>query len=229
LIYNCQLVRGKVILKFYIMPIFFQKDIDFNTRLAIWKIEESEDFFLEKAVPQRMVSHPHKRLQHLAGRYLLRFLFPEFPLELIKIADTRKPFLEDEAYHFSISHCGDFAAAIVSRTHRVGVDIEEIRQTVAKVHHKFVSPGELAVMNACFQPPVPSLRHLTLLWSCKEAVYKWFGWGEVDFKDHIVLNSMKQITGTVIESAFSFRKTLPVSLHLHSQSFEGLVLSYVAT
>ena len=47
-----------------------------------------------------------KRLQHLAGRYLLYALFDDFPLEEIVIADTRKPFLENEKYHFSISHCG---------------------------------------------------------------------------------------------------------------------------
>ena len=76
------------------MPIFFQQDIDADTKLAVWKIEEEESFF---AVPlQREITHPHKRLQHLSGRYLLRFLFPEFPLDLIKIANTRKPYLEDE-------------------------------------------------------------------------------------------------------------------------------------
>ena len=73
------------------MPLFFQQDIDDTTRLAIWKIEEEEAFF---HVPlQREITHPHKRLQHLAGRYLLKYLFPDFPTELIRIADTRKPFL----------------------------------------------------------------------------------------------------------------------------------------
>src|SRR5688500_14753910 len=103
------------------MPIFFQQDIDGDTKLAVWKIEEEESFF---NVPlHRDITHPHKRLQHLAGRYLLRHLFPAFPLDLIKIADTRKPYLDNEAYHFSISHCSDYAAAIVSRSKRVGVDI----------------------------------------------------------------------------------------------------------
>ena len=95
------------------MPIFYQQDIDDSTKLGIWKIEEDEDFFLEQVPLQRDITHPHKRLQHLAGRFLLKYLFPDFPVKLIKIADTKKPFLEDEAYHFSISHCDDYAAAIV--------------------------------------------------------------------------------------------------------------------
>jgi phosphopantetheinyl transferase len=240
------------------MPIFFQQEIDNDTRLAIWKIEEGEEFFLQKAVPQRLVGHPHKRLQHLAGRYLLRHLFADFPVELIRIADTRKPFLDDEAYHFSISHCGDFAAAIVSKTKRVGVDIEEIRPTVGKVQHKFVSEleldaqkWELGISNweagvgnlgpgreqlTEFQSSIgnpksisPDLQLLTLMWSCKEAVYKWFGWGEVDFKEHIVFHKVKRLTDILYDATISFQKEEPVMLQLHSRSFEGLVLSYVVT
>src|SRR5947209_20459434 len=119
------------------MPIFFQHNIDESTRVAVWKIEEEESFF---NVPlQRNITNPHKRLQHLAGRYLLKFLFADFPLELIQIADTRKPFLQDELFHFSISHCSDFAAAIVSTRNRVGVDIEVVGDKIQKVQHKFVS------------------------------------------------------------------------------------------
>src|SRR6476661_7771594 len=104
------------------MPIFYQHEVDNDCRLAVWHITEDEAFF---DVPlQRAITHPHKRLQHRAGRYLLRHLFPDFPLELILVADTRRPFLENEAYHFSVSHCGDYAAAIVSRNRRVGIDIE---------------------------------------------------------------------------------------------------------
>ena len=75
------------------MPIFFQQDIDVSTMLGIWKIEENEDYFLKHVPLQRNITHPHKRLQHLSGRYLLRHLYPDFPLSLIRIADTKKPFL----------------------------------------------------------------------------------------------------------------------------------------
>src|SRR5687768_3039321 len=106
------------------MPVFYQQDINATTRLGIWRINEDEAFF-KKLVPlHRDVTHAHKRLQHLAGRFLLKYLFPDFPSEQVLIADTKKPFLPGEAYHFSISHCGDYAAAIVSKDMRVGIDIE---------------------------------------------------------------------------------------------------------
>ena len=108
------------------MPLFYQHNINQETKLGIWFIEEPESFFLEKVPLKRDVSHPFKRRQHFAGRYLLSFLFPDFPLQEIRIADTRQPFLASEKYHCSISHCGNYAAAIVSTNSRVGVDIELI-------------------------------------------------------------------------------------------------------
>lgn len=163
------------------MPLFYQQNINETTRLAVWKIVEPEDFFLRTVPLQRSITHPHKRLQHLAGRYLLPFLFTDFPHEEIEIADTRKPFLPDEQYHFSISHCGDYAAAIVSSTHRVGIDIEMITPRVDKIKHKFLHPDELAFVNGLATDH--SVNLLTLLWSAKEAMFKWWGRGEVDFSE----------------------------------------------
>ena len=125
------------------MPLFYQHNINETTKLAIWKIEEEAYFFLEQVPLQREITHPHKRLQHLAGRYLLRFLFPDFPFEEILIADTHKPYLPEEQYHFSISHCGNYAAAIVSSTQRVGIDIEIPTPKVLRITHKYLHPEEL--------------------------------------------------------------------------------------
>ncbi|MEO6454267.1 MAG: 4-phosphopantetheinyl transferase, partial [Ginsengibacter sp.] len=91
------------------MPLFYQHTINDATKISIWHIVETEDFFLNKVPLPGIVTHWHKRLQHLAGRYLLQELCPGFPYHLIEIAGTRKPFLANEKYHFSISHCGDYA------------------------------------------------------------------------------------------------------------------------
>ncbi|MEI6948790.1 4'-phosphopantetheinyl transferase superfamily protein [Paraflavisolibacter sp. H34] len=230
------------------MPIYFQKDITEDTKLGIWRIEEEEAFFRLKVLPQRNVSHPHKNLQHLAGRYLLKHLFPEFPVSLILVADTRKPYLQDEAYHFSISHCSDYAAAIVSKTQRVGVDIEVPSVKVERIRHKFLGVDEPAAvewiqgngqwatvqgLDAVLETPaaatVSSSALLTLLWSCKEAVFKWYGVGEVDFRQHICVQRVRQISETVWETEVLFRKGRPVPLTLHSYFFPDAVISFVVT
>jgi phosphopantetheinyl transferase len=206
------------------MPIFYQQDIDTYTRLAIWKLEEAEDFFL-KAVPlQREITHPHKRLQHLAGRWLLKYLFPEFPLELIRIADTRKPFLENEIFHFSISHCGDYAAVIVSEKCRVGVDIEIPTHKVERIKHKFLHKEELELLK---HKGMDSIIPLTLMWSCKEAVFKWWSYGNVDFSDQIrLLPSDLKVKGS-INACFIEKESYDLSLHYNL--FEDLCLAWVSS
>lgn len=175
------------------MPIFFQHQVNATTRLGIWKIEETEEFFKANVPLHRDVTHPHKRLQHLAGRFLLQYLFPHFPYELVQIADTRKPFLPAEQYHFSISHCGDFAAAIVSKDQRVGVDIEIPVQKIMRIRDKFLSAEELHRLGNL------DINQLTQCWSAKEAVFKWYGNGGVDFREHIQLSQLledkHQLTG----------------------------------
>jgi len=208
------------------MPLFFQLDIDANTKVAIWKIKEDLAFFLRSVSPQRAVSHPHKQLQHLAGRFLLKYLYPDFPVKLIQLADTRKPFLENEAYHFSISHCADFAAAIVSKTNRVGVDIEIVSSKIEKIKHKFLSEDENRLLN--YQ--LPSLNYqLTMLWSCKEAVFKWYGLGEVDFKRHIRVKSITATNKDSFNTIIDFKKKEELYLNLISRFFGDLCLSYVVT
>ena len=214
------------------MPIFFQQDIDESTKLAVWKIDETEDFFLEHVPLQREITHPHKRLQHLAGRYLLQNLFPDFPINLIKIADTRKPYLENEAYHFSISHCSDYAAAIVSSTKRVGVDIEVPTPKVQKIMHKFLHEEELRMVSS--ESSVVSnqsiikkdVEKLTLLWNAKEAVFKWWSYGNVDFSEMIRLQPFMLQPQGIIEGAFVSDRVLP--LQLHYKLFDGVSLAWIA-
>jgi phosphopantetheinyl transferase len=165
--------------------------------MGVWHIAEAEDFFVKRVPLQREITHGHKRLQHLAGRFLLTELVPDFPYELIRIADTRKPFLENEAWHFSLSHCGDYAAAIVSREKRVGVDVELMSEKVARVQHKFLTAAELDLVQklvpegdghkviANAQLSAFTLPLLTACWSIKEALFKWKGSGEIDFKKHL--------------------------------------------
>ncbi|OLY94911.1 4'-phosphopantetheinyl transferase superfamily protein [Cnuella takakiae] len=212
------------------MPLFFQQDVNHDARLAVWLIGEEEAFFRKLAIPQREVVHPHKRLQHLSGRFLLRHLYPDFPSELIRIADTRKPYLEDDAYHFSISHCSDYAAAIVSPGQRVGIDIEVVTEKAARIRAKFAADEEWALAQQAVQSlewtgSIDALA-ATLIWSCKEAGFKWYGTGEVDFKKHMPIQACTR-KGDVFETKMLFQKETPQALHICSRLLGGIWLSYV--
>lgn len=203
------------------MPIFFQHPVNETTRLGIWKIEETEEFFKGNVPQHRDVTHPHKRLQHLAGRFLLQFLFPDFPYELIQIADTRKPFLPDEQYHFSISHCGDFAAAIVSKDKRVGVDIEIPVEKIQRIADKFLTAAEKERFKIAENSTDEKL--LTLCWAAKESIFKWYGEGKVDFRENIVLNHHHEGSET-LECLFT--KT-GQQLGIHYRQFDQLTLAWI--
>jgi phosphopantetheinyl transferase len=212
------------------MPLVYQQNINEDTRLGVWHIAESEDFFLAKVPLQKTITHPHKRLQHLAGRLLLTELFSDFPLSLIEIADTRKPFLPNEAFHFSISHCGDYAAAMVSRVNRVGVDIEIISEKVGRIRDKFLSEKEQLMLTNTFedQHKVSPESALTLAWSFKEAMFKWFGDGGIDFRNHLHIESVvckdNEFTAQCILS-----KQESFHLQLHGLKFNQNILTWLAT
>lgn len=204
------------------MPLFYQQKINNNTKLAIWKIEEHEKFFLQKVSVQQNISHPHKRLQHLAGRWLLPLLFNDFPLQEIIVADSRKPYLKDEAYHFSISHCGDYAAVIVSSKHRVGIDIELYSDKVIKVKEKFLNEEESLFATKHHNDQ----KLLTTLWCAKEAVYKWYSYGLLNFKKHILLHPHSFKNEGIIATTFLKEKE-NYAFDIHYTLFENLSLAWI--
>lgn len=208
------------------MPIYYQQNINDFTQLAVWKIEEGESFFTQKVTIQQQVTHPHKRLQHLAGRFLLPYLFADFPSELIQIADTRKPYLPNEAYHFSISHCGDYAAAIVSSTERVGVDVELVTHRVNKIRHKFLHVSELTNWNIEAMEEQEKFRTLTLLWSAKEAMFKWWGRGDIDFSECMQVEAV-DLNSTGILKAFFRKDDFEANLQLHYRLTNELSLVWL--
>jgi phosphopantetheinyl transferase len=205
------------------MPLIYNHSINNYTKIGVWHITEAEDFFFEKFSLQQNITHPHKRLQHLAGRHLLSILFPTFPTALIKIASTKKPFLEDEAFHFSISHCGNYAAAIVSTSNRVGVDIEVPHPKIERIQHKFITDAEQVVLQN-FSSNMPQM--LTMAWSIKEALFKWYGLGEVDFKKHLQINALQNIDNEIVAHC-TFSKQEKIELVVKNITIQGNNLSWV--
>ncbi len=206
------------------MPLVYQQNINATTKIAVWHITETEEFFLASVPVQREIRHWHKRLQHLAGRLLLKEMYSDFPVELIQIADTKKPFLANEPFHFSISHCGDYAAAMVSRTCRVGVDVELLNEKIEKIQHKYMYEAQMQMLNE--QITMPVINSLTLFWSVKESIFKWWGSGAVDFKDDIIIGS---ITGKPEQGIVHCIFKNEFVLDVHFLFFNNNFLTWVMT
>ena len=215
------------------MPLFYQHNIDDSTKLAVWKITEKEDFFLKNVSVQKEITHPHKRVQHLAGRYLLQILEPDFPFHLIEIAESKKPLLSNGKLHFSISHCGEFAAAIVSERNCVGIDVELVSPKIELVKARFLSLPELnlAAINSigllALNDESQILYKLhTLFWSAKESIFKWYGKGHLSFKNNMSLNQLffEKDHGFI---KANFIKDEKVDLKIEFRFFGNLCLAWV--
>ena len=209
------------------MPLFYQHTINDTTKLAVWHITENEEFYISKVSITNSVMHPHKRLQHLAGRYLLHILHPQFPFHLIEIAESKKPLLSNGELHFSISHCGDYAAVIVSKNKPVGIDVELITPKIELVKNKFLTESELKLSATIPNIPDP-MNHkvLTLFWSSKEAIYKWYGKGALSFKRNMGMDELFFENEEGFINAH-FIKDERINLKIEFRFFDKLCLAWV--
>lgn len=207
------------------MPLFYQHTINESTRLAVWHITEPEDFFTNEVSLKNTVTHPHKRLQHLAGRYLLKYLQPDFPFDSILVQTSRKPVLPKNEFYFSISHCGDFAAAIISTQNLVGIDVEMVTPKIEKIKEKFLNLEELELLQKN-QFSESNIELITLLWSAKEAMFKWYGKGSISFKRNLPIQQVYRDGERGILKA-QFSKEFVQDLEIEYRFFDSLCLAWV--
>ncbi len=175
------------------MAIAYKKQIDDDTEFAIWKIEERPDELYnqlqlnqhEKNFVEQL-SHGKRYLHWLGTRVLLRKMLQTDEYIDCRVDAHGKPYLVDLPYHISLSHSFEYAAVMISKTRPVGVDIEQIKEKVERIAHKFMRPEEMA-----FIYDQDKIQQLYVCWCAKEAVYKCFGQKEVSFADNISLEPFK--------------------------------------
>jgi phosphopantetheinyl transferase len=207
------------------MPLLIHQQIDTAAKLGVWRIEEPELFFREETGLVSAISHPRKRLQHLAGRFLLKKLEPTFPLHAIRIGPSGKPLTEDSLFHFSLSHCGYYVAAILSPHGQMGIDIEQVQNRILTLRQKFLTQEEEALLAQHFPAEANAF---TFGWSVKEAVYKWNGEGLVDFRQHIRIEAVA-CQNNVWNVSCRFLKTGNELLQVAGFMLDGHFLSYILT
>ena len=160
------------------MPLYKEWNVGNHGLAAIWKVEEDEAFFTERTGMTSDMKNERRRIEHLAGRFLLKHLEANFPLHQISKDEHDKPRIDNNAFFFSISHSWPYIAAVIDPYEEAGIDIQTWHARIEQIQHKYLSAEEQAL----FQND-PKL--LTLAWSAKEAVYKWNGKRGVDFIEHI--------------------------------------------
>ena len=189
--------------------------------IGVWKTEEGLDFFelLFNGHPE--IQNGQKKLQWFASRHLANIMVGQ--PDIIVKDETGKPNFKTAPLNISLSHTQHFAAVITSKKHAVGIDIETINPKVEKIAFKFLTEQEIANIAA-----EEKIEKLILYWSAKESLYKFYGWGGVEFKTQLLIEPfILNHSGTL--KADIITPHLPVkNLTIQYEFFEGHVLTHVA-
>ncbi len=163
------------------MPLLSVRSINAETCLGIWKVTETEQWFVQnisfseslKATLSNYKSES-RRIEVLATYALLQTLTND-NTATITHNSSGKPF---SSHGFiSISHTKGYVALILSTNKQVSVDVEYISNRVEKIRHKFLREDETP----------NSLPTLLLHWTAKETLYKYDSECDLSFSEMRVL------------------------------------------
>ena len=160
------------------MPLF-KKIKENNCEIGIWELSETLDYLIKKSdfSETNKIINKKRKKEMLASRILLKNMYPNLKITYNKYG---APKVENNKF-ISISHSKKFVTIILSRI-KVGIDIEEINDKALNAVSKFIN---LSNSNQI------SKNEATLVWSCKECIYKWYQKGSVNFLNDIKIHSFK--------------------------------------
>ena len=156
------------------MPlIIYQSNFNDTGRLLIWKATETLGELESRVVFSEAQKKEYESivLEKRRQEWVLTRILLEIALEgaELSFAPSGKPLLT-ETHHISVSHSGDLAGILVA-DHNVGLDIQGVDEKLEKISKKYCHQDELARAGWDNNP----LDYLTIVWSAKEAVFKFFG------------------------------------------------------
>jgi 4'-phosphopantetheinyl transferase len=167
------------------MPLYSTENIGQKGKLALWAIEEDEDWFLSRielseAEGQKLAKiKGRKRIEWLAARYLVHYMTGHQLRVPLQKDQFGKPFLPGVEMELSISHSQQLAAALIAPPN-LGIDIQKLVPKLERLMHKYMSEVEIDSLNKAHL-----LEQLHVYWGAKEALYKAYGRRELDFCKHI--------------------------------------------
>lgn len=128
----------------------------------------------------------------------------------IKFGKFGKPYFEDIAFHFSLSHSGDYVICVYSDI-TVGADLQKINHKMPKYTNKILSDEEKSFLEKNNE----ANQLFFHLWTKKESLIKWDGRGL-----RLPLNQFSFIKGQICDT-LAFR-----GKQLHFKSLDILMPEY---
>ena len=188
------------------MPVILKNFATPNYISGIWEMSENSSELLEHCKLTdydieylKKNNSEHRKIEILSIRALLNSL----NINLKITYNNRKPVVNKG--FISISHSKNLATIIWHPTDKTTIDIEKIREKILKVSEKVFSKEEIIMVNN-------NIEGLTKLWCAKEAVYKYFDYNEIDFKNQIHVTNINEKNNTVDTNLTVDNKRLELNL-----------------
>lgn len=206
------------------MPLYNTLTVGSSTTVYIWKIEESEAKLSEGI---ELTQHCQDRIgrmkseMHRRGFLSIRHLMAEagYVDADLYYDELGKPHLKD-GKHISITHSNHFTGIIISATDEVGIDIEMQRDKILRIAHKFTPIEEYrTIANS-----EALVRKLTIVWGCKESLYKIYAEPGLSFLHHIIIKDFPLTETDIIGEILYQGETSAYDIRY--QEFEGFTLVY---
>ncbi len=182
------------------MPVNRTIKVTANRHVCIWHVEESYDELLQQLSPNpedlellQSFRSTKKQLEWLAGRLTLKHLCQMLDIEYGGITKDEhgKPSLRGQNYEISLTHSFPYVASIIDLNSPVGIDLEQPRDKILRIAHKFLSEKEL---DFCQK----NIIGLNMAWCAKETLYKIYGKKGLIFNEHMNLEPYTMANDTVI-------------------------------
>ena len=166
------------------MPIF-KEIISEQTQILIWKYSEEEEFSAdlisdEKEFENLKQKSPKRLIEKQMVRHMLKKIMPNHK---IRYHENGQPYLEPFDKFVSVSHSFPYAVLAISEK-KIGVDIEQVKDRIDKIKHKFLHPTEIDWLSRAES----GIEHLTAIWCIKEALFKIHSSKQWSFKEFYVVD-----------------------------------------
>lgn len=171
------------------MPLIEKIEKEYFT-YAIWQVTEPMVFFegqlglttAESRQLEKKYTNTTARLNWMASRHLIQQLTQKKSKELAK-TKAGKLILPNTNQHISISHSGDWVTVIVAKQ-AVGIDIQIPTPKLERIAAKYIEKKRLESLQT---GATAYEDYLHYYWGIKEALFKAYGLGKVDYRQHLIV------------------------------------------
>ena len=169
------------------MPLILKETFQDDCLFGIWEIQETYDELLSHihlfpGEKERLMGFGSeaRQIEFLSVRVLLKNLIGVSGP--IVYNDQRKPYLHQSDFRLSISHSRTLTAIMISKSKKVGLDLEYMSHKISEIEHRFINEDE-------YITDIPEKRryHLYIHWCAKEALYKLCDKQDISFKKNLTI------------------------------------------